>query len=452
MLPYSQVLSEQRGHYYEGRFLLTMTDLAQVGAPKEVASSRGDAGELARGSGWVLSAVAVGALTSAVFWLFAARLYSSADVGRSSGLFTSVLFVCFATGLGLPVAMSRFVSPPGRQPASLFSWALVLSVVASTLGALLYLTLVSSPSAAALRRHGGPAWALFAAITSGSSMSLLVDVRLMAARRWAGMFARVAAVGVSQLFLLGLRAPAVAQDLWLFLAAAAPTAISGFVGVAALPFLLGEGYRLRPRPDGATAIARYASVNYLATLALEAPRFVLPVIVLVNVPASDNANFYIAWAVVAVTLMVPATLGQTLLVEGSRQGQLQPRSLGTVVAFGGGLMALAWVGSVLLRDIIPELYGPEYRTAGQLLPILLAAGVPWVLTSVALTDARVRQDQGATLWIAFSLSACVLVPAALLVPRYGLSGAGGPWLAGNIVAASIGLLVLRVRHRHDPSP
>ncbi len=429
-----------------------MTDLAHTTAPAGVAVRAADTRELVRGSAWLLSSVVIGALTSAVFWLIAARLYSSTDVGRSSGLFTSVLFVCFATGLGLPVAISRFVHPPGRQPASLFSWALVLSGVASALGALLYLALVSSPSAATLQRHGWLGFLIFTATTSGSSLSLLVDVRLMAARRWAGMFARVAMVGVLQLVLLGLGAPAGAPDLWLFLAAAAPTALSGFAGVAALPFILGEGYRLRPKPDDATAIARFASANYVATLALEAPRFVLPVIVLVNVPASDNANFYIAWAVVAVALMVPGTLGQALLVEGSRDGRVPPQSLRTIVVIGGALMALAWVAAVLLRDVVPLLYGAEYRNAGQLLPILLAAGVPWVLTSVALADARVRQDQGATLCIALGLSAGVLVPAALLVPRYGLAGAGGPWLAGNVIAALVGLLVLRTRHRPDAVP
>lgn len=408
--------------------------------------------QLLRGFAMVLAGVGVGALTGAGFWLIAAHLHPSADVGRASGLFTSVLFVCFITGLGLPVAVSRFAGRPAPGSASLFTWSLVLSALVSAVGALLYLDLVDSPAVAVLDARGWLGRVLFAVIAVGGSLTLLVDVRLMAARRWGWLLARITAVGLGQLALLLAVGDRVSEAaLWMFLAAAGPAALSGFAGVVLLPALVHQGYRLRPAPADARPMVRYATVNYVATLALEAPRFALPVIVLVNVTPTANANFYLAWGLVAVVLLVPTGLGQVLLVEASRSERPSRRQLAVAGLTGVGVMALTWIAALVASDVIPRLYGPDYRSAARLVPLLVAAGMPWSLTSVALADARVRNDHAGTLVITFGLSGLVLAPAALLVPRYGIDGVGLPWLVGNVVAAGIALAVLHRGRERYPS-
>lgn len=406
--------------------------------------------QLLRGSTWMVASVALGAVTSAVFWLVAAHLHTSADVGRASGLFTSVLFVCFVTGMGLPVTLSRFSGEGGPESASLLSWSLVVVGVVSSLAAMLYLALVDSPATAVLAERGWLLALVFALITMGSALTLLVDVRLMAARRWRWALARVASVGLCQLMLLAVSHRLGAPDLALFLAAVGPIALSGFVGVALLPALEGHRYSLRSRPTGSRSILRYTSVNYVATLALEAPRFALPVIVLVNVAPSDNANFYVAWAIVAVVLLVPATLGQVLLVEAGRHGASGAGQLGRVAGAAVALMVIALLAATVLQGLVPAVYGSEYGPAGRLLPLLMAAGIPWALTSVTLADARARRDSVATLSITLALTVAVLLPAAFLVPRHGIDGAVGPWLGGNVAAAAIALFVLHRRLKRVP--
>lgn len=390
-----------------------------------------------------MASVALGAGASAIFWLVAARVYPSADVGRASGLFTSVLFVCFATGMGLPIAVGRFAAASDDRSVALLSWAMVLTVATAVVGAVAYLGLVDSPAADVVDGRGLAGVALFAAAAAGGSLTLLVDVRLMAARRWSWVVARVMAVGVCQLLLLTRTDPLQAADLWLFIAAAGPTAASGMVGAAVLPVLVGHGYRFRPRPAG--LVVRYTSVNYLATLALEAPRFVLPVIVVANVGPTENANFYLAWAVVAVVLLIPAGLGQVMLVETSRGEVLPGAQVRVVAVVAAAVMAMAWIGAVALRGLLPLLYGPDYRSAGDLVALLLAAGVPWALTSVALADARTRGDTATTLALTLGLTVTVLTPAALLVPGHGALGAAWPWVAGNVAVAAVGAMVLARR-------
>lgn len=398
-----------------------------------------------------MASVALGAGASAAFWLVAASHHTSADVGRASGLFTSVLFVCFATGMGLPVAVGRFAAGQAaagpaatrdEETGALLSWAMAAAAAMAVLGALAYLGVVRSPAIDVVVGRGFAGMALFAAAAAGGSLTLLVDVRLMAARRWSWVVARVAVVGTCQVLLLTTPDPLHAPDLWLFIAAAGPTAVSGVVGAAILPLLVGQRYRFRRGMAGAAPMVRFASVNYLSTLALEAPRFVLPVIVMANVGPSENANFYVAWAVVAVVLLVPTGLAQVMLVEASRGEVLPGAQVRVMAVVGMVVMGVAWMAAVALRGLVPLLYGPDYRSAGDLIAVLMAAGVPWALTSLVLADVRARGDTAATLALTLALTAAVLVPAVLLVPSHGAAGAVGPWVAGNVVVAAAALVVL----------
>src|SRR3546814_1256871 len=52
-----------------------------------------------------------------------------------------------------------------------------------------------------------------------------------------------------------------------------------------------------------------------------------------------------------------------------------------------------------------------------------AAAIPWAVTSVYLTEARVRHRHAATVAITLALSAAILIPALVVVPDHGLAGA-----------------------------
>ena len=73
-------------------------------------------------------------------------------------------------------------------------------------------------------------------------------------------------------------------------------------------------------PASTRAMVRYSVVNWASTLTYQAPTFAIPVIVLVNVNADENASFYVAWGVAALACYVPTAIGQALLAEGGRDG------------------------------------------------------------------------------------------------------------------------------------
>src|SRR5690606_14862459 len=140
---------------------------------------------LLTGSAALVVTAGVQAISGAVYWLVAARIDDQTDVGHATALFTSVQFVAFVAGLGQPVAAARFAAGRERGDHVLFAWGALATVVASVVFGLVYLIGVSPGAVDELRDwHATLGPLLFVVLVGGTSLSLLLDVRLMTQRRW----------------------------------------------------------------------------------------------------------------------------------------------------------------------------------------------------------------------------------------------------------------------------
>ena len=394
---------------------------------------------LLTGSAALVLTAGMQALSGALFWLIAARVDDQTDVGHATALFTSVLFVAFVAGLGQPVAAARYAAGRTLADHVIFAWGAAATAVAAAVFGVVYLVLVSPPAVDELRDwHGALGPTVFVVLCSGTALSLLLDVRLMTQRRWGLVLLRACLVGFARFPLLLI---SVDDDraVWLLTVAALPTAVSGFVGTAWLPKVTGHRHVFGPMPSNVAAWMRYSVVNWASTVTYQAPTFVMPVIVLANVSADDNASFYVAWGVAAVACYVPTAIGQALLAEGGRDGAHVRTQVRLAIVVAGGLMVVGALIATLGRDLIVTLYGDDYQDAADILPALVTAAIPWAVTSVYLTEARVRHRSAATVLITVVLSTAILVPALILVPEDGIEGAATAFLFGNIVAAVVAL-------------
>lgn len=395
---------------------------------------------------------AIQAGSGAIFWLIAAKLDLKADVGSAGKLSQSVLFVTYLAGLGLPVALARYAADRDDDSDTTFTWAVIAtSVVAAVLGLGYVAVLHSNATDVLTDWHGlfGPL--LFAATTIGAALSMIADVRCMTARRWNLVLIRITLVGLVRFPLLFLARDHGHRALWLFLFSSGPVAVSGFVGAFLAPRFAGGRLRLGPRPAAAVQAVRYSAVNYLSTLAYQAPYFALPVIVLASVSSEDYASFNVAWGIVAVAFYVPTALGQALLAEGGRDGAHLRSQVRLAMVLALALMIAGAIVTALGRDIVTSVYGDDYADAAKVLPAMVAAGIPWAITSLLLSEVRILHRHTATVSITLGLTAAIVVPALLLVPEAGLTpdgidGASISWLIGNVVAAGVAVVASRISH------
>ena len=409
------------------------------------------------GSAWVMLGFLAQAVTGVGFWVLAARLYDQVDVGVASGLFTSLQFVNYASALGLQELLSRY--RPETRGDPLLGWSTLATVASSIVGTLAFLAIVTAQSGSnsalsALTTAGPTAVAGFAAVAAANSIAALADARLMWARRWSWVFWRLTLAGAVRLPLVLVPSMVLGDDaslhhvgVWLFFVMAAPIAFSGLITLG----LLGRAGNPRPSlavPDGGwSQPLHYAGVNYLSHLAILAPQFILPVIVFINVRPVTYANFFLAWSIAAVAFILPVTIGRVLLVEGSRDSA-ETGTTRQAILLAVGAMIVATIGAGLLALLLPSIYGASYTEAGRILPWLVAGGIPWSVTSIALARARVLSDSISIVVMTAFAAVSVLGLAMALVPSRELDGAIVAWGLGNAVASAVAVVLVSVRTRN----
>jgi O-antigen/teichoic acid export membrane protein len=386
------------------------------------------------------------------FSVLASKLDDKADFGDATALFTSVLFVTYLAGLGLPVALARYAAGRDVDSHVVFSWGVLATIPAALLASFAYLWGVG-PSAADALWEIGTFWgfALFAVIVAGSALSLIVDVRAMTVRRWNLVLMRICLVTVAKIALLPVAQGSSNRALLIFVYLGGPVALSGFVGVALIGKITGGRHRLRPRPATAHAAVRYSAVNYVSTLAYQAPYFALPVIVLTNVDSATNGSFYVAWGIVAIAFYVPSAIGQALLAEGGKGGAHVQQQMRLALTMAVSLMAVGALATWTGKGLVVRIFDATYQDAAHILPAMMLAGIPWAITSLLLTEARVLHRHVATVTITLVLTLSIIVPALILVPEDGLDGASAAWLAGNTFAAVVAVVVTIVSRRSASS-
>jgi O-antigen/teichoic acid export membrane protein len=399
-------------------------------------AAKARASRVVHGSAWILVGTAAQAALGFAFWLLGARVATSAELGRASALFTAIQFVNFAVGLGLTVALARHAVSRTAESDSLFTWALVAAVVASFAGSFGYLAVVDTPATALVTGSVGSA-ALFGCYVAGIAAGLLADVRLMAARRWRWLVGRYVVAGTIRLPLVVIDV-GIDADRWLYHLMLAPLALSGVAAVAVVR-VVGAGSLRWRRPATLGPVARYAGVNWVATLASQAPQYVLPLVVAQSVASSVNASFFLAWTVTGMIFLVPAATAQVLLVEGSHEGAEHGAATRSrdALRFALGLAIAAFLGALAVGQVVTVAFGDEYEPLARYLPSLMVAAIPWAYTSVRLSEARLRRDQVTTMAITATLGVTVLVPALTLVPDRGASAAVAAWVGGNVAAALV---------------
>jgi O-antigen/teichoic acid export membrane protein len=414
---------------------------------------------LLTGSTVLVLGAAVQGFGGLAFSIFVNKIDVKADFGDATALFTSVLFVTYLAGLGLPVALARYAPDRGKDSHVIFTWAVLATIPAAIVASGLYLWLVDPKAAQTVLWDWNPTlgFAAFALVVVGSAFSLIVDVRFMTMRRWNLVLARICLVAVAKIALLPLFQASDQRALWIFLDLGAPVAISGFLGVLLVPKVTGARHRLRPKPKTAHAAVRYSAINYVSTLAYQAPYFALPVIVLTNVDSTTNGSFYVAWGIVAIAFYVPSAIGQALLAEGGKGGAHVRTQMRLAMALAVGLMALGTIVTFFGKGLVVAAFDESYREAAHILPAMMLAGIPWAITSLLLTEARVLHRNVATVIITITLTLSIIVPALILVPesgpKGGLDGASAAWLIGNVFAAIVAIVVTGIsRHYTADQP
>lgn len=385
-----------------------------------------------------------------VFWALTARVYSSADVGVASTLFSASTFISFFGLLGLNITFLRFL-PTARQRNRLITAGVTLVAACSGAIALVYILL--TPAVAhpiSFVAHSLALVAGFVILTAGAGVNGLTDSVFIAAGKanYNAVIDGVIGGGAKIVFALVLAGEG-AYGIF--------GAASGGLMVAAGVSLLLMVRRSLWRPQFGNfgqlrPMLSYSGANYVGQVLSLLPTVVLPIIVLDRIGATPAAFYYVAFQLANLIYTAAFSVEQAFLVEGSGEGALSRPVLMRSARILLALCVPAFLGALLFGHIILAAYGAKYVSAESALIPMAAAVLPIAAQNWFMTILRLTNQLKAILWGNGVYAFGVIAVAWVMAPR-GLAWLSLAWPVGTCAGALVsGISATRtIRRKQQPA-
>jgi O-antigen/teichoic acid export membrane protein len=375
------------------------------------------------------------------FWVVAARIYPSEQVGRDSALVAAMVTLSTICQLNLGNAIPRFmplVANPARALRKLYGVSIVFALVLSTVFVLLVphldeeLDILSDPVLAISFVVGTSLWGVFA----------LQDGALTGLRHAPWVPVENAAFGVLKLISLPL----------LFTLGFANGVFGSWLGpmllllipVNALIFGRVIPAHRRAHPERSARLedinrgqlTRFLAQDFGANAFFLGGVAILPLLILSILGSTENAYYYVALTIILGLEALVSNAGMSLTVESAFEGH-RLRGLARVV-FRRSLMLMVPCALLLIvaAPILLMPFGEDYVREGT--PLLRILGVAVVFRTVILVFQAVARSRGrgrSLLVVDVVLFILLIGLTVALTPPFGLEGAGLAWLISNAVMA-----------------
>ena len=390
--------------------------------------------------------VSSAALTSGLgmlYWIVAARQYSSEIVGINSALISMMIFLASVSQLDLAYALNRFLPQAGR-----FTYRFIIYTYAITASLALVVSLVfvmgsrwwsptlygyfqDHPRVIVWFVAACMAWCVFAlqdSVMTGLRQATWVPLenlifsvgKLLLLIYFATRFATVGVFGswIAMVFVLLLPVN------WLIFKSLIPKHI--------------EANQDKVKPFAFKEIAGFVASNYFASLFWGSTTDLLPLLVVELISPEANAYFYLPWTIAYSLYLISRNMGMSLITEGARDEKKLLAYSYKVLVQNGRLIFLALIIILPLARPLLQLFGQDYAMQSVgVLRLLCLSAVPNIVTALYSSIVRVQKRMKALLILYASISFIVVSLSVVLMPRVGIIGGGIAWLVGQTVVATV---------------
>jgi O-antigen/teichoic acid export membrane protein len=379
-----------------------------------------------------------GAAFGFFFWMIAAKLYSKEDVGVATALISSIYLLLLFSRMGLDNSMIKFL-PKGDKNKILGTTLLVSTFSSIVLGIVYIMGIDYFSPGLNIIKEPLPSILFLGCVVAVSCTSTLA-ITFIAIRNAKNFF--------WQSIILGLRIPVL-----FFLISLKSIGILTSLGMAyalAFIFLLVVLIKSNLLPtiafdkDYLKKSFRFSTGNYISSILLSAPTYILPIIVLETLGAESTAYYYIAYTIASILFLVPSSVGTSMFVEGSHGEAIKKttiKSLKTIfVMLVPGILILFFFGGFLLH-----LVGKDYSAnAENLIRIFALSSVFVTISSVYFSIKKIQGEVKDQIVLSGLIALLLPLTSYYLMKTYGIDGVGYAWIISyGIVALIIAVKVKR---------
>lgn len=397
---------------------------------------------------------AVNAVLGFVFWILAARLYTTEDVGLGSAVIAAVGLLAFIASLGLGFGLIRFLPGSGDDARRLINGCLTLASLAAIAAATIFIvgTPLWSPALTFVRENTIFVGA-FVVFVIVATLSPLLDGVFIGLRQAKYTLIKNLAQGLFKVVLIAALA-SVFKVFGIF--ASYGLGIAGCLGLALFLFLprLQPGYRPRPilQKQVSNELVHFSLANYASSGLWTAPAWILPIMIVNLLGGEANAFFYISWSMAGLLFAIPLATSTSLFTEGSYDEKALPHNVSRSLKLMVVLLLPAIAVLLAAGDKILLLFGKEYSLEGtKLLWLLAPSALPVAVNVLYLGIARVKKRLKDIILVAATIAFGTLVLSYVLLPRLGILAAGVGWLASQSIVALVLTPRIRKLLRAEPN-
>ena len=383
-----------------------------------------------------------------LYWILAARIYTTDSVGVNSALIAAMLTLSNISLFSLTNALNRFLPSAGAAAGRIVFYCYLTSLAAALLASSVFVQFVEfwTPALGFLRSNSDYALT-FVAATMTCCVFALQDGAFVGLRKAAWVPIENLLFSLMKIALL-IAFASMLPDLGIFASWAVSMAVM-VIPVNLLIFIYLVPRHAAPvdalqEPTGIPTIVRFVIGDYCASLLGTLPYFLLPLIVLEKFGASANAYYYMSWTMAYSLYLVSQNIGMSLIAEASRSparlGLYSYRSL----VQGARLLLPAVLVLMLAAPYILGLFGPDYATEGTwLFRLLCLSAIPNLIIALFISIVRVQRRMRVLSFVTGVLSVLVLGLSYLLFEAQGIESVGVAWLVSNSIIAAV-LVVTRL--------
>lgn len=392
-------------------------------------------------SGLIFTTTLLMAGGGAVFWVVAARLQSTEDIGLAGSLVAAADALALFAQLGLNIALIRTMPVSRRKAADVLTASVVVCAAGATfaLGYCLLLPVLSPRLSEVL---GSPwAVALFCVLVAGVALNVLTDsIFLSIDRVWSYLRLNGGLLVAGKLVLPFLLAGAGA--LGLYGAAGGATLLCAVASVLVIFKHVPGPRRLTPSRELLDA-RRFAGAGYASYVLHVIPQMVFPLLVINALGAAGGGVFFIAFQIVMLQNAV------ILAVANSTYAETEKARVGRhrVVCRGGITMLLCSLAGivvmVVMAPVLLQVFGSHYAQEGTAtLRVLSLATLATAFNYWSAIRLRMSRHLRSMVLVQ-ALSTVVMLGLAVVAAPHGTVWVAAAWGVGHLVGGLAGFVVSR---------
>ena len=383
-----------------------------------------------------------------VYWVLAARLYSTGVYGRSWAAISTLLLISGIAQLGFGGGMTRFLPRAGMRTrrlivvsyASVGVMSVILSIGFVALGGVKALggVLGSGPTLALWVVLASVAWSIFR----------LQDAVLIGLRQAKWVLFENTIYNVAKIGLLVIGAKLIG-DTGIVGSYFAPTSIVIILCTWLIFGVFTRTNRLSPAPEGTVPltvreVAMSSGGDHMGSLVAESASRVLPLIILAVLGADATAYFATAWFVATTLALLISAMNDSFTAEAAGDRARIGHYSRHILRYTASLIVPAAAVLALAAPLILTIFHPEYAAAATpLLRWLCLSSLLIIFNNWYLAYLRIVGRIRRVVWLQVMAAALLLGLTYVLLKPLGINGVAFAWMLSEAAITLFGLVDAR---------